>query len=147
MMMPANYSAVAENELTYVVGGASFIEAVGSVTAPIWNTANVKTFSTNVVTLIGNKFLASTINNTLGVVFSGKAEWSDFGKMAKALVGYDKFAAKNYGDGVAQILGTAAAIYNLGRADVANAASSAKIGAAWGATTPDPEGTQYVKLV
>ena len=26
MMMPANFSAVAENELTYVVGGASLVD-------------------------------------------------------------------------------------------------------------------------
>ena len=36
MMMPANYSVIAENEMTYVNGGASFIDAIGAVTAPIW---------------------------------------------------------------------------------------------------------------
>ena len=29
MMMPANYSAIAENEMTYVVGGG-LLEAIGS---------------------------------------------------------------------------------------------------------------------
>ena len=53
MMMPANFSVVAENEMTYVVGGG-VIEAIGSVTAPIWTAANVKTFNTNLVTIIGN---------------------------------------------------------------------------------------------
>ena len=52
MMMPANFSVVAENEMTYVVGGG-VIEAIGSVTAPIWTAANVKTFNTNLVTIIG----------------------------------------------------------------------------------------------
>ena len=52
MMMPANYSVIAENEMTYVNGGASFIDAIGAVTAPIWNLDNVKAFSTNIVTLI-----------------------------------------------------------------------------------------------
>ena len=33
MMMPANYSVIAENEMTYVNGGASFIDAIGAVTA------------------------------------------------------------------------------------------------------------------
>ena len=148
MMMPANYSAVAENELTYVVGGASFIEAVGAVTAPIWNTDNVKTFSTNVVTLIGNKFLSATINNTLGVIFSGDAHWSDVKGMAGALVGADSWKKKNYGDGIAQVLGTAAAVYNLGRADVANKASSASIGAAWN-ESPDYTGKTiyYIKNI
>ena len=36
MMMPANFSAIAESEMTYVVGGASLIDALGAVTAPIW---------------------------------------------------------------------------------------------------------------
>ncbi len=59
MMMPANYSVIAENEMTYVNGGANFIDAIGAVTAPIWDVTNVKTFSTNMVTLIGNKFITS----------------------------------------------------------------------------------------
>ena len=54
MMMPANYSVIAENEMTYVNGGASFIDAIGAVTAPIWTLDNVKTFNTNIVTLVGN---------------------------------------------------------------------------------------------
>ncbi len=49
MMMPANYSAIAENEMTYVVGGG-LLEAIGSVTAPVWGAANVKTFNTNLLT-------------------------------------------------------------------------------------------------
>ena len=49
MMMPANYSVIAENEMTYVNGGASFIDAIGAVTAPIWTLDNVKTFNTNIV--------------------------------------------------------------------------------------------------
>ena len=32
MMMPANYSVIAENEMTYVNGGASFIDAIGGNT-------------------------------------------------------------------------------------------------------------------
>lgn len=41
----------AENEMTYVNDGASFIDAIGAVTAPIWTLDNVKTFNTNIVTL------------------------------------------------------------------------------------------------
>ena len=41
MMMPANYSVIAENEMTYVVGGG-VIEAIGAVTAPIWTAANLQ---------------------------------------------------------------------------------------------------------
>ena len=81
MMMPANYSVIAENEMTYVNGGASFIDAIGAVTAPIWNVNNVKTFSTNVVTLIGNKFMNAFIDNTLGVIFSGNATAHNVGHL------------------------------------------------------------------
>ena len=69
MMMPANYSVIAENEMTYVNGGANFIDAIGAVTAPIWTLDNVKTFNTNIVTLVGNTFLQSTIDRTIGVLF------------------------------------------------------------------------------
>ena len=101
MMMPANYSVIAENEMTYVNGGASFIDAIGAVTAPIWNLDNVKAFSTNIVTLIGDSF--------------GK------------VVGADKFKAGQIGDGIAAILGSAAAIYNLGRTEVKNTAGDVKL--------------------
>ena len=68
--MPANFSVVAENEMTYVVGGG-VLEAVGSVTAPVWTSANVKTFNTNLITIIGNSFIKDSLATTLGVAFSG----------------------------------------------------------------------------
>ena len=71
MMMPANFSAIAESEMTYVVGGASLIDALGAVTAPIWNADNVKTFNTNLVTIVGNSFVTDVLKGTLGVMFSG----------------------------------------------------------------------------
>ena len=70
MMMPANYSAIAENEMTYVVGGG-LLEAIGSVTAPVWGAANVKTFNTNLITIVGNSFIKDTLASTLGVAFGG----------------------------------------------------------------------------
>ena len=128
MMMPANYSVIAENEMTYVNGGASaFIDAIGAVTAPIWNLDNVKNFSTNIVTLIGNNFITSTIQNTLGYVFGGNATKADLGTMFGKVVGADKFAKGQIGDGIAQILGSAAAIYNLGRTEVKNTAGDVKL--------------------
>ena len=72
MMMPANFSAIAESEMTYVVGGASLIDALGAVTAPIWNADNVKTFNTNLVQIVGNTFAPKVIAGTLGVMFGGK---------------------------------------------------------------------------
>ena len=70
MMMPANYSAIAENEMTYVVGGG-LIDAIGAVTAPVWTAANVKTFNTNLVTIIGNSYVSNVLKGTLGNVFGG----------------------------------------------------------------------------
>ena len=116
--MPANYSVIAENEMTYVVGGG-VIEAIGAVTAPIWTLDNVKTFSTNIVTIVGNAKLQGVVNNTLGYVFSGDANLKTLGQNLKGL-----FVAKNnhIGDSVATTLGTFAALYNLGTASVANKA-------------------------
>ena len=124
MMMPANYSVIAENEMTYVNGGANFIDSIGAVTAPIWDVTNVKTFSTNMVTLIGNKFIGKLVDGTLGVLFSGNTTWADVKAAPKAL-----FSTGNgIGDDIANFLGLTAAAYNLGRVDVANKASSASIG-------------------
>ena len=116
--MPANYSVIAENEMTYVVGGG-VIEAIGAVTAPIWTLDNVKTFSTNIVTIVGNAKLQGVVNNTLGYIFSGDANWKQLGQNLKGL-----FVAKNghFGDSFATTLGTVAAVYNLGTATVANKA-------------------------
>ena len=124
MMMPANYSVIAENEMTYVNGGANFIDAIGAVTAPIWDVTNVKTFSTNMVTLIGNKFIGKLVDGTLDVLFSGNTTWGDVKAAPKKL-----FSTGNgIGDDIANFLGLTAAAYNLGRVDVANKASSASIG-------------------
>lgn len=122
MMMPANYSVIAENEMTYVVGGG-VIEAIGAVTAPIWTAANLKTFNTNIVTLVGNWKIDKVVNNTVGYIFSGNCEWKQLGENLKGL-----FYSKNgVGDTVATTLGTIAAVYNLGNATVANKAGDVKL--------------------
>ena len=124
MMMPANYSVIAENEMTYVNGGASFIDAIGAVTAPIWTLDNVKTFNTNIVTLVGNTFLQSTINRTIGVLFSGNTTWKAVGAIPKTLfttnVANGTIEKNNIGDYVMNALGVAAAVYNLGVAPTKN---------------------------
>ena len=121
MMMPANYSVIAENEMTYVNGGANaFIDAIGAVTAPIWTLDNVKTFNTNLVTIIGNAYVKKFINNTIGVIFSGNTTKEAVGDIFGVVVGKDKFKAGQYGDGIATILGNMAAIYNLGVAPTKN---------------------------
>ena len=133
MMMPANYSAIAENEMTYVVGGG-LLEAIGSVTAPVWGAANVKTFNTNLVTIIGNTYVDKVLKGTLGVIFNGDylkkvGEGDDakrntiFGKNkglwevldpngAAETNGFNKFL---------QGVGALAAVYTLGTAATKNA--------------------------
>lgn len=63
MMMPANFSAV-NAEVVY--GGA-----VADYLPNAWTAANVKQFSTNVITLISNTFTGALVSATLGVMFSG----------------------------------------------------------------------------
>lgn len=67
MMMPANYSVIAENEMTYVNGGA-LIDCF----APLMTSSNWKTFNTNLIKIIGNSFMQPVIDATLGVMFGGQ---------------------------------------------------------------------------
>ena len=125
MMMPANYSVIAENEMTYVNGGANaIIDAIGAVTAPIWTLDSVKTFNTNIVTLVGNTFLNKVVGQTVGVLFSGNTTWKEVGNIGKTLfttnyAGKD-IAKNNFGDYFMNALGVAAAVYNLGVAPTKN---------------------------
>ena len=94
------------------------IEAIGAVTAPRWEWANVKQLSTNIVTIVGNAKLQNVVNKTLGYVFGGNCEWKQLGENLKGL-----FYSKNgVGDTIATTLGTIAAVYNLGNVPVANKA-------------------------
>ena len=128
MMMPANYSVIAENEMTYVNGGANaFIDAIGAVTAPIWTLDNVKTFNTNLVTIIGNAYVENFVKNTIGVIFSGNTTKDAVGDIFGVVVGKDKFKNSQYGDGIATILGNMAAIYNLGVAPTKNVVKEDKL--------------------
>lgn len=135
MMMPANFSAIAESEMTYVVGGGA-IEVLGAVTAPIWNADNVKKFNTNLITIVGNTYLPTVIENTLGVVFSGKylTKYTVDGKDKRVTIfGKDKALwnaldpngpEKTNGlNKFLQGVGALAAVYNLGTTDVKNAAN------------------------
>ena len=66
MMMPANFSAVSENEMTYVMGGS-----IAEYLAPVMGKKEWSNFSKNLVTIIGNHYVASFLGNTVGKVFSG----------------------------------------------------------------------------
>ena len=141
MMMPANFSAISENEMTYVNGGASLAD----ILAPELKVENWQKFNTNMVTIIGNSFMSSYIKNTVGKLFDGAYKpgalgnaWltgvkgaygtgSDvgFGKHEGELTAGDKFL--NGANGVLnaglRMVGSAAAIYNLATGTVKNDAS------------------------
>ena len=144
MMMPANFSAISENEMTYVNGGASLAE----ILAPQLKVENWQTFNTNMVTIIGNKFMQSYVNNTVGTLFSGAYRPGNLGKAWYNGVngaykdGYDagfgdhvdesttdKFLNVNNGllNGALRMVGSAAAIYNLATGKVKNGAENAAI--------------------
>ena len=120
MMMPANFSAVAENEMTYVVGGS-----LVDVLAPAMTTANWQNVSTNVIKIVGNSFLDAYTNSILGQLFDGNYVPGDvIGFSVKNLdkaynKGYNTFGG-NWGFAVGalnagmQILGGLSAIYTLG---------------------------------
>ena len=141
MMMPANFSAISENEMTYVNGGASLAE----ILAPELKVENWQKFNQNMVTIIGNSFMSSYIKNTVGVLFGGAYKpgalgnaWltgvkgaygtgsaAGFGKHEGELTAGDKFL--NGANGVLnaglRMVGSAAAIYNLATGTVKNDAS------------------------
>ena len=138
MMMPANFSAVSENEMTYVMGGT-----IADYLAPVMGKDQWKKFSTNLVTIIGNSYLNHFVANTLGNVFSGSYVPGD----VLDAFGYDIAGIwkENYVGGDAptkvqilsgmkgvlnvglNIVGNLAAIYNLGFGTVKNGAEGAKI--------------------
>lgn len=138
MMMPANFSAISENEMTYVNGGASLAD----ILAPELKVENWQKFNTNMVTIIGNSFMSKYIDNTVGVLFNGVYKpgnlgnaWltdvkgaygtgfdAGFGKHDGDLTAGDKFL--NGANGVLnaglRMVGSAAAIYNLATGTVKN---------------------------
>ena len=125
MMMPANFSTVAENEMTYVVGGS-----LVDVLAPAMTTANWQNVSANVIKIVGNAFLAKHTTNLLGELFDGNYVPGDV--IGYSIKNLDKAYNKGYGTfennawGLAvgalnagmQILGGLSAIYTLGSSSI-----------------------------
>ena len=140
MMMPANFSAISENEMTYVNGGAGLAE----ILAPTLEVSNWQKFNQNMVTIIGNSFMSSYIKNTVGTLFGGaykpgalgNAWYTDvkgsydsgykagFGNQDDQTI-TDKFLNVNNGvlNAGLRMVGSAAAIYNLATGTVKNDAS------------------------
>lgn len=110
MMMPANFSAIAETEMTYVVGGDSLFPAFNPLS----------TLFTNVVNIIGNTFVPKVVAATLGEIFGGKYA---FGNVFNG-IGDDVTAAWGEGgfngflNAGAQVVGGMAAVAQLMHNDV-----------------------------
>ena len=126
MMMPANFSAVAENELTYVVGGASLADYL----APAMKAENWQKFNKNLIMIVGNGYLNKYMGTALGHVFSGNYRIGDtttatFGVLTgnwKDNMEYGKEHGWGLLNAVAnvglQAVGGLSAIYALGNGDV-----------------------------
>ena len=141
--MPANFSAVAENELTYVVGGASLVDYL----APAMTTQNWQNVSTNVVKIIGNTFLNKYVGDAFNSVFDGKYVPGDFigGVFNTVHHAYD-LGAHTYENGAwgaglgilnagLSVVGGLAAIYTLGSGSIGIETKKATTGFtedAWG---------------
>ena len=122
MMMPANFSAVAENELTYVVGGASLVDYL----APAMTAENWQNVSTNVIKIIGNTFLKTYVQDAFLSVFDGKYVPGDFiGGVWNTVHHAYQYGTHTYGNGAwgaalgvlnagLSVVGGLAAIYTLG---------------------------------
>ena len=134
--MPANFSAVSENEMTYVMGGS-----VADYLAPVMGKKEWSNFSKNLVTIIGNRYLNNFVANTVGTIFNGtytpgdvlgnfgsditgvwSANYKTTDTKTKVLTGMK--GVLNVGLNIA---GNLAAIYNLGFGTVKNAAEKAAI--------------------
>ena len=136
MMMPANFSAVAENELTYVVGGASLADYL----APAMKAENWQKFNKNLIMIVGNGYLNKYLGTALGHVFSGTYRIGDtttatFGVLTgdwKTNMEYGKEHGWGLLNAVAnvglQVAGGLSAIYALGNGDVGLKLNAKNIG-------------------
>ena len=107
MMMPANFSAVAENELTYVVGGASLVDYL----APAMKAENWQNVSANVIKIVGNTFLKNYATMAFNSVFDGNYVPGDF-------IGGVWGAGLGILNAALSIAGGLSAIYTLGSGSV-----------------------------
>ena len=134
MMMPANYSAV-NAEIVY--GGAG----IGDYLPDVWSSKNVKTLSTNVLTILSNSFTNLLVKQTLGTMFGGNWGGDDGVKLfgsdgsVTALFKYKRddtginadLGEMNTFNKFMTALGTAAAVYTLGTTNAKSFIGSAKV--------------------
>ena len=112
MMMPANYSVIAENEMTYVSGGN-----IWDAFPAIMTNANWRTFGTNLIKIIGNSTMGAFIDTTVGTLFGGNASCDTFTGKFEDNYGAD-FSSWDAGfNTVMSWVGALGAIYTLGSND------------------------------
>ena len=108
MTFPANYAVIAEDELTYVTGGGT----IANVLPAVMTSDNWRTFSTNLVKIVGNTFMTRFLGTFLGTVFT-----TNFGGLDDVVSAMQtNFGAQDLGNGILQFLGGVAAVYTLGTA-------------------------------
>ena len=108
MTFPANYAVMAEDELTYVTGGG----VIANVLPAVMTSENWRTFSVNVVKIIGNSFMSSFVNTVLGTAFGTPYA---FGGISEAIG--KKLSDMTFLNGAMQVVGGLATIYTLGTND------------------------------
>lgn len=124
MTFPANYAVIAEDELTYVTGGG----VIANVLPAVMTSENWRTFSTNLIKIVGNTFLGNFVGTILGTAFGTNYA---FGGIVDAI---DNQLGKYTGiNGLMQAIGGLAAIYTLGAADATVRQDDAVLG-----TTGEP---------
>ena len=109
MLMPANYSAIAENEMSYVVGGG-----LVDVLAPVMTTENWKNVNTNLIKIVGNAYLdpGGVLTGAFGIVKNiwGNAMDTTDNKVAGGAKGLFNIALQG--------VGILASIYTLGSGSI-----------------------------
>lgn len=108
MTFPANYAVMAEDELTYVTGGG----VIANVLPAVMTSENWRTFSVNVIKIIGNSFMSSFVSTVLGTAFGTDYV---FGGVSNAIG--KKLTDMTFLNGAMQVVGGLATIYTLGTTD------------------------------
>ena len=118
MMMPANYSVVAENEMTYVVGGG-----IADILAPVMTAQNVQNIVVNTITMVGSYFVNGVIGNGLYAIFGGDGFLTEGGFGTAVANGFkaglldyswEEKPWESFGNLVLNTVGMASAIYTMG---------------------------------
>ena len=107
MTFPANYAVIAEDELTYVTGGGE----IANVLPAVMTSENWRTFSTNLIKIVGNTVLGNFVGTVLGTAFGTNYA---FGGIIDAI--NTELGKLNGVNGLLQSIAGLAAIYTLGTA-------------------------------